>query len=109
VTTPPQQSGSILQAVRARTTLVRTVRTRLRGSGLDIRELANNLAISIPGHPEQGRIYITYSGGEVSLRRCTWEYLGYLDGYGSNDPEAEPCLTTDNIIGALTGPHDELP
>lgn len=95
-----------VQAVRARFALVKTVRTLLKGSGLDIRELASHLVISVPGHPEHGRIYITYLTGEVSLRRCTWDYLGCLDGYGGDDPEAEPTLTADKIIAALTGQPD---
>jgi len=98
-----------LQAVRARTTLVQTVRALLKGSGLDIRELTSELVISHPGHPDHGRIYITYAGGEVSLRRCTWNYLGYLDGYGSDDPEAEPCLSAGQIIAALTARGDGVP
>src|ERR1700733_8904540 len=98
-----------LQAVRAQTTLTRTIRTLLKGAGLDIRELASHLVISNPGHPDNGRVYITYAKGEVSLRRCTWAYLGYLDGYGPTDPEAEPSLHAGNIIAALTGQNDDVP
>jgi hypothetical protein len=108
-TPPPPAAGGILRAVRARSALVRTVRTLLQGSGLDVRELASAVVISKPGHPDQGRIHITYAGGEVSLRRCTWHYLGYLEGYGSPDPEAEPCLSAAKIIAALTGPQDGPP
>jgi hypothetical protein len=93
-----------LQALRARNTLIQTVRTLLKGTGLELRELASELVISYPGHPEYGRIYITFAKGEVSLRRCTWNYLGYLDGYGPTDPEAEPHLTAEQIIALLTGP-----
>jgi hypothetical protein len=95
-----------LRAVRARTKLVQTVRTRLKGSGLDIRELASHLAISQPGQPEHGRIYISYATGEASLRHCTWHYLGPLDGYGSDDPDADPSLSTEQIIATLTGRAD---
>lgn len=95
-----------LQAFRARNRLIRTVRNRLKGNGLDIRELAKHLVISLPGHPEHGRIYITYATGEVSLRRCTWNYLGRLDGYGSTDPESEPSLSAERIIALLTGQAD---
>jgi hypothetical protein len=101
----PQPPGA-LQALRARNTLVQTVRTLLKGAGLDIRELASELVISHPGHPEYGRIYITFAKGDVSLRRCTWEYLGYLDGYGPTNPEAESSLSADKIIAMLTGPAD---
>jgi hypothetical protein len=88
-------------ALRARATLVRTVRALLQGSGLDLRELAHELVISQPGRPDLGRIYIKYANGEVTLRRCRWEYLGCLDGYGSDDPEAEPGLNAAQLIGAL--------
>jgi len=97
---------SAVQALHARTTLIQAVRTQLKGTGLDIRELASHLAISRPGHPDHGRIYITYSRGEVSLRRCTWNYLGYLDGYG-NDPETNPSLTAEELIALLTSPADK--
>lgn len=44
------------------------------------------------------------------LERCdvrAWlHYLGYLDGYDSTDPEAEPPLTAQQIIAILTGQTD---
>lgn len=95
-----------LQAFRARNTLIRNVRTQLRGSGLDARELTSRLAISYPGHSDHGRIYVSYANGDASLRRCTWEYLGQLHGYGSTDPEAEPGLSAEQIIATLTGQTD---
>lgn len=99
----PAGPGDALQSHRDRNTLIRTVRTLLRGSGLDIRELANELVISNPGHPEKGRIYITYASGEVSLRLPVWDYLGYLEGYGSDDNEPELCAHAAKIISALGG------
>lgn len=104
----PAGEGGAFQPIRARNTLVRTVRTLLKGTGLDIRELASELVISRPGHPEHGRVYITYAHAEVTHRRITWEYLGYLDGYGSADPEAEPGIDARTISAALTG-HDTQP
>jgi hypothetical protein len=95
-----------IRALRARNTLIRTVRTLLKGSGLDIRELANHLVISHPGHPEHGRIYISYANGNASLRHCTWEYLGSFDGFASTDPDAEPLLSAEQIIATLTGQTD---
>jgi hypothetical protein len=92
-----------LQAFRERNALIRAVRTLLKGSGLDIRERARGLVISNPGHPEHGRIYITYISGEVSHCRTTWDYLGHIHGHGSADPDDEPPVNTDTIIGALTG------
>jgi hypothetical protein len=96
----------ILQAFRARNTLVRTVRTMLKGTGLDIRELANELVISHPGHPEYGRIYITYVRGEVSHCRTVWDYLGRFNGNASTDPEAEPCVDVHAIVTTLTRSYD---
>lgn len=101
----PSDTGA-LQALRARSALIQTVRTRLKGSGLDIRELTSHLVISQPGHPDHGRIYVNYANGDASLRRCTWEYLGHLDGYGPTDPEAEPSLNTERIIATLADPAD---
>jgi hypothetical protein len=75
----------------------------LKGSSLDIRELTSHLAISQPGKPDYGRIYINFANGDASLRRCSWDYLGRLDGHGSTDPEAEPALTAQQIIAILTG------
>jgi hypothetical protein len=99
--TPTASDTNTLQSFRDRNTLMRTVRALLKGSGLDIRELADTLVISHPGHPEYGRIYITYATGEVSHRRTIWDYLGCLDGYGSTDPDAEACVNADAIINAL--------
>ena len=56
----------------------------LKGTGLEIRELARELVISNPGHPGQGRIYVTYATGEVSHRRVVWDYLGCIDGHGND-------------------------
>jgi hypothetical protein len=103
--TQPAGDSSAFQPVRARNTLIHTVRTLLKGTGLDIRELASELVISHPGHPEHGRIYITYAHAEVTHRRTTWHYLGYLDGYTSTDPDAEPGIDAPTITAALTG-HD---
>lgn len=104
--THPAGDKSVFQPIRARNTLIHTVRTLLKGTGLDIRELARELVISLPGHPEHGRVYITYSKGDVSHRRTTWHYLGRLDGHGPTDPDTEPAVTTDKIIKVLSGQPD---
>jgi hypothetical protein len=103
MTQMPADVGDPLQAHRARNSLIRTVRDLLKGSGLDIRELANELVISHPGHPERGRIYITYASAEVSLRLPVWDYLGYLEGYGSDDHDPELLVDAAKIIRALGG------
>jgi hypothetical protein len=92
-----------LQAFRNRNKLIRTVRAKLKGSGLEIRELANALVISHPGHPEYGRIHITYAHGEVSHRRTIWDYLGCLDGNASTGADDEPGVDIDMIVNMLTG------
>jgi hypothetical protein len=102
VTQPPSEVDA-LAAVRARNRFITAVRTRLRGAGLDVRELANELVISHPGHPERGRIYIRYSTGEVSHKRTIWAYLGHLDGFGPTDPEADPSVDIAAIVAALGG------
>ena len=101
--TQPAVGSGAFRSIRARNTLVHTVRILLKGTGLDIRELASELVISDPGHPEHGRIYITYAHAEVSHRRTTWDYLGYLDGYGSTDPDAEPGIDARTIVATLIG------
>jgi hypothetical protein len=103
----PLNDTHALQAFRARNTLIQTVRAQLKGSGLDIRELTSHLVISYPAHPDHGRIYVSYTNGDVSLRRCTWDYLGNLNGYGPTDPEAEPSLSAAQIITTLTGQTDQ--
>ncbi len=81
----------------------------LAGTGLEIRERDKHLVISNPRHPERGRIYVTYTAGEISLRQTTWQYWGYLDGYGKPqwaDPESEPAITAGKIIKVLSGQPD---
>jgi hypothetical protein len=99
--TTPAPDEDAVRSLRARNALVQTVRARLRGARLDIRELAKELVISDPGHPEHGRVYITYATAEVSLRRTTWEHLGHLDGHGPTDPDAEPPVHPEKIISTL--------
>jgi hypothetical protein len=92
-----------LQAIRARSALVRTVRALLKGTGLDTRELTNELVISSPGHPDHGRIYITYANGDVSHRRTTWDYLGRFKSQPGTNHDTEPGVDADTIIATLSG------
>ena len=62
--TQPAQDENAVHPFRARNQLIQAVRTRLKSTGLDVRERARELVISKPGHPDQGRIYITYRSGE---------------------------------------------
>jgi hypothetical protein len=96
-------SQDAITRTRARNTLIRTVRERLKGRGLDIREREHELVISSPGHPEKGSIHITLPTGEVSHRRTLWDYLGVLPGYAPEDPD-EPAVSVDKIASTLTGP-----
>jgi hypothetical protein len=92
-----------VQICRARGTLRRIVGELLRGSGLEIRELANHLVICNPRDPEKGRIYITYATGEVSHRLVSWDFLGTLHGYEpDDDPDREPSVGAATIITTLT-------
>jgi hypothetical protein len=104
--TQPDRDSSTIQALRARNTLVRDIKTGLKGSGLDIRERDTRLVITDPGHPEHGRIHVTYATGDVTHQRTTWEYLGQIDGHSPDptDPDAEPPVTPHKIIKMLTGP-----
>jgi hypothetical protein len=103
VTLTEHEADALTQA-RAKIKLIHTVRERLKGTGLDIRELAKELAISSPGHPEKGRLYINLATAEVSHRLPACTYLGYLDGYGTDRDLDEPRVDTNKIITTLTGP-----
>jgi hypothetical protein len=99
---------------RARTTLRHNLDPLLRGYGLEIRELATAVAIGNPSDPAKGRIHITYTNADVSLRRVTWDYLGVLQGYEpDDDPDRELGITAATIITTLTGhtppPADPAP
>jgi hypothetical protein len=96
-------AGDTVQAFRVRNRFIAALRADLKGAGLDIRERENGLVISHPGHPEYGRIHITYARGEVSLRRTLWDFLGRLDGHPASGPDAEPRVTVDMIRRILTG------
>ena len=74
-----------------------------RGKGLEIRELASQLAISNPDDTAAGRVYISYANGDVSVRRVTWDYLGPLEGFESSEPDHEPGVDAATIIATLTG------
>jgi hypothetical protein len=90
-------------AFRARNELIRTVRERLKGKGLDTRELENDrLVISSPRHPEKGRVYLNLRSGEVSHRRTIWDYLGHLDGHAGEHETPDSFVTVDTIIGLLS-------
>ncbi|MGH3158779.1 MAG: hypothetical protein ACRDNF_19705 [Streptosporangiaceae bacterium] len=95
------------EAVRARNRLARHVRALLKGSGLDIRENDNQLVISRPGHPDHGRIYITYATAEVSHALTLYTYLGHLDQHASSPDNDEPPVDTKAIIDALTDPSPD--
>jgi hypothetical protein len=93
-----------VQICRARSELHRTVVTLLRGSGLEIRELAHHLCIYNPRDPEKGRIYIVYATGDVSHRLVTWDFLGPLHvAEADDDPDREPSVDAAKIIAILTG------
>ncbi|HEY1914818.1 MAG TPA: hypothetical protein VGH27_04510 [Streptosporangiaceae bacterium] len=93
-----------IQICHARSMLRRTVGDLLRGSGLEIRELANALSIGNPSDPEKGRVYIMYATGDVSHRLVTWDFLGPLHGYEpGDDPDREPSVDAAKIIATLVG------
>lgn len=92
-------------SVRARNTLVRSLREALKGRGLNIRERRKELVISVPRHPERGRVYITLASGEVSHVRTIWIYLGHLPRHATDhDLDDEPQVDTNMIAAMLAGP-----
>jgi len=95
------------EGIRARSELCARVRAELHGSGLDIRDRENALVISNPGHPDNGRIYITYATAEVSLYLPVWHYLGHLPGApAGDDPDDGPTVDAAAIVAALTRPQN---
>jgi hypothetical protein len=91
-----------IQMCRARSALRQKVDDLLRGSGLEVREMANDLAVSNPRDPDKGRIYVKYASGDVSLKRVIWDHLGSLQGYEGDDPDCEPGVDAAKIIATLT-------
>ena len=92
-----------IELCHARGVLRQRVEALLRGSGLEIRELASSLAIINRRDPDRGRIYISYASGEVSWKRTTWDFLGRLQGYEpDDDPDREPSVDAATIIATLT-------
>jgi hypothetical protein len=105
MTTHRPRELTAIQICHARGTLRNIVGDLLRGSGLEIRELAHHLVISNPRDPDRGRIYIAYATGEVSHRLVTWDYFGPLHGYEpDDDPDREPAVDAAKIIATLIGP-----
>lgn len=100
--TQPPDELTWIQICQARSALRRQVDGLLRGSGLEIRELATCLVIYNPRDPDKGRIYITYTTSDVSHRLVTWGYLGTLRGYDGDDPDREPAVDAAAIITTLT-------
>jgi hypothetical protein len=107
--TQPAPIPATVTRLRARNTFIRTVRTALKGKGLDIRERDRELVITYPHHPEHGRIHINLASGEASHTRTIWTYLGHVDGHcTSHDPDDTPAVDADLITAILTQP-DTLP
>jgi hypothetical protein len=100
--TPTVSNTNAFQVLRARNMLVQAVRTQLKGSGLDIRELETELAISSPGHPDYGRVYITYANHDVSHRRTIWDYIGRFDIQPGIPGDSDPSVDAHTIIAMLT-------
>ena len=95
---------SWVEKSHARFLLRQKVDDYLRGSGLQAREMVNDLAISNPHDPDKGRIYVKYANGDVSRKRVIWEHLGRLQGYDGDDPNREPGVDAATIIATLTDP-----
>jgi hypothetical protein len=92
-----------VELCHARGVLRQQVEGLLQGSGLQIHELTRHLAISNPRDPGTGRIHISYTTGEVSLKRTSWDFLGPLQGYEpDDDPDREPSVDAATIIATLT-------
>lgn len=105
--TQPAGDADAMTQARARNLLIRKVRDQLKGHRLEIRELARQLVISSPGHPEQGRIYLSYTTGAVSHRRTVWQYLGHFTGHSSDPTPDDPTVDLDTIITTLTQPGED--
>jgi hypothetical protein len=102
MTNEPDELTSV-RICRSRSALRKKVDELLRGSGLEVREMVNGLAIFNPRDPGKGRIYVRYASGDVSWKRVIWDYFGPLQGYEGDDPDCEPGVDAAKIIAVLTG------
>jgi hypothetical protein len=101
MTQPPVRLNGV-EICHARNLLRQELQALLRGSGLEIRDRVRNLAIHNPHAPDNGRIYISYTTGDVTWQRTTWDYLGPLQGHEpDDDPDRDPPVTPTKIITTL--------
>src|ERR1700735_2863941 len=77
---------SALEMLQARNALRATLDSLLAESGLKIRDLARDIVISNPHHPEKGKVYVGCPDGPVAWKRTVWDRWGYL-----TDPASEPA------------------
>jgi hypothetical protein len=79
----------------------RMVSAMLDGADLRFRPLKNELVITNPRAPENGRIRIEYATGHVSWQREVWGYFGPLQGFETEDNDDETYVSADVILKIL--------
>jgi hypothetical protein len=97
----PAQPGSVQDSTSGRAVLRRSVAAMIDGTGLEVIELANELAIINPHDPEKGCIHIEYASGYVSWERPLWEHWGPLKGYPDPEDSGTPPVGTGQILTTL--------
>jgi hypothetical protein len=90
-----------LQHIIDQNTARRTVAAMLKGHGLAVRPLRNELVVSNPDDPQRGELRIEYATGHVSWRREVWQDLGPLEGYQASEPCDENHIGVDQLLTAL--------
>jgi hypothetical protein len=79
----------------------RMVSAMLDGADLRFRPLKNELVITNPSAPENGRIRVEYATGHVSWQREVWGFFGPLQGFETDDKDGETYVSADVILAIL--------
>jgi hypothetical protein len=84
-----------------RAAVQRMVSAMLDGADLKFRPLKNELVITNPNAPENGRIRVEYATGHVSWQREVWGFFGPLQGFETDDKDGETYVSADVILKIL--------
>ena len=79
----------------------RMVSAMLDGADLRFRPLKNELVITNPSAPENGRVRIEYATGHVSWQREVWGFYGPLQGFETDENDDETYVGADVILRIL--------
>ena len=80
--------------------VLRMVAAMLDGANLKFRQLKNELVITNPSAPENGRVRIEYVTGHMSWQREMWDFFGPVQGFETEDDD-ESYVGADAILSIL--------